>query len=48
MPDVAGHFRFGGSRGHAFVSGFLGKGRFRPTEGDPDSVTLWGVSCLGG
>ena len=32
-----------GSRGHAFVSGFVGKGRFRPTEGNPDNVTLWGL-----
>ena len=47
MPDVTGHFRFGGSRGHAFVSGFVGKGRFRPTEGEPDDVTLWG-SLLSG
>ncbi len=47
MPDVVGRFRFGGSRGHAFVSGFLGKGRFRPTEGDPDTVTLWGMNLSG-
>jgi hypothetical protein len=42
MPDVTGHLRFGGSGGHAFVSGFLGKARFRPTQGDLDTVTLWG------
>jgi hypothetical protein len=47
MPDVAGHFRFGGSRGHAFVSGFVGQARFRPTEGKPDSVTLWGAGLSG-
>ena len=47
MPDVTGHFRFGGSRGHAFVSGFVGKGRFRPTEGEPDDVTLWGALLSG-
>ena len=42
MPDVAGHFRFGGSGWHTFMSAFVGKGRFRPTEGEPDDVTLWG------
>ena len=47
MPDVVGQFRFGGSRGHAFVSGFVGKGRFRPTDGDSDNVTLWGVLLSG-
>ena len=47
MPDVVGRVRFGGSHGHAFVSGFLGKGRFRPTEGEPDNVTLWGMDLSG-
>ena len=47
MPDVTGHFRVGGSRGHAFVSAFVGKARFRPTGGEPDDVTLWG-SLLSG
>jgi hypothetical protein len=42
MPDVVGQVRFGGSRGHVFGSGFVGRGRFRPTEGEPDNVTLWG------
>lgn len=42
MPDLTGHFRFGGARWHGFASGFVGKGRFRPEEGDPDDVTLWG------
>jgi hypothetical protein len=41
-PDLTTSFRFGGARGHAFVSGFLGKGRYRPEEGDSDNVTLWG------
>ena len=39
--------RFEGSRGHAFVSGFLGRARFRPAEGEPDDVTLWGVLLSG-
>ena len=47
MPDVVGNFRLAGSRGHAFVSGFVGKGRFRPTDGNPDSVTLWGFDLSG-
>ncbi len=47
-PDLTTSIRFGGSRGHAFASLFLGKGRFRPTEGDPDNVTLWGPFCRGG
>ena len=47
MPDVVGQVRFGGSRGHVFGSGFVGKGRFRPTDGDPDNVTLWGVLLSG-
>ena len=46
-PDLTTSIRFGGSRGHAFASLFLGKGRFRPTEGHPDNVTLWG-SLLSG
>jgi outer membrane DcaP-like protein len=46
-PDLATRIRFRGARGHAFVSAFLGKGRYRPTEGDPDNVTLWG-SLLSG
>ena len=46
-PDLTTSIRFGGSRGHAYASAFLGKGRYRPTEGDPDNVTLWG-SLLSG
>lgn len=42
LPDVTGHFRFGGSRWHAFASAFVGRGRFRPEEGNTDDVTLWG------
>ena len=32
MPDVVGHFRFGGSRGHVFVSGFC-RQRALPADG---------------
>ena len=47
MPDLATHVRFGGSRGHAFASVFLGKARFRPVDGEPDDVTLWGMLLSG-
>jgi DcaP outer membrane protein len=47
MPDLTTNFRFTGSRGHVFVSGFLGKARFRPDVGAVDNVTLWG-SLLSG
>ena len=47
MPDLATRFRFEGSRGHVFVSGFLGRARFRPAQGDPDDVTLWGSNVSG-
>ena len=47
IPDLVTNFRFTGARGHVFASGFLGKARFRPTDGDPDDVTLWG-SLLSG
>ncbi len=46
-PDLTTRIRFGGSRGHAVASVFLGKGRYRPTEGDPDNVTLWGALLSG-
>ena len=44
MPDLATRFRFAGSRGHVFASAFLGRARFRPTQGEPDDVTLWGAN----
>jgi outer membrane DcaP-like protein len=47
MPDITTNVRFTGGRGHVFVSGFLGKARFRPEEGPTDNVTLWG-SLLSG
>jgi hypothetical protein len=47
MPDLTTNFRFTGSRGHVFVSGFLGRARFRPEVGPTDDVTLWG-SLLSG
>ena len=43
MPDVVTRFRFDfGKGGHVTTSAFLGAARFRPTTGDPDTVTLWG------
>jgi uncharacterized membrane protein len=47
MPDLTTNVRFMRARGHVFVSGFLGKGRFRPDAGRTDNVTLWG-SLLSG
>jgi hypothetical protein len=43
MPDVVSRFRFDMPRGHVTASAFVGAARFRPTEGDPDSVNLWGT-----
>lgn len=42
MPDLVTRFRFDVPRGHVTTSAFLGQARFRPTEGDPDTETLWG------
>jgi hypothetical protein len=47
MPDLATRVKFEGSRGHVFASAFLGRARFRPTDGEPDDVSLWG-SLLSG
>ena len=43
MPDVVTRFRFDIPGGHVTTSAFIGAARFRPTEGEPDSVTLWGA-----
>ena len=43
MPDLVTRFRFDVPRGHITTSAFVGAARFRPTEGDVDSVTLWGT-----
>ena len=43
MPDVVTRFRFDVPRGHVTTSAFIGAARFRPTNGEPDSVTLWGT-----
>lgn len=43
MPDVVTRFRFDIARGHVTTSAFMGAARFRPTGGEPDSVTLWGT-----
>ena len=42
MPDLVTNVRFTGARGHVFVSGFLGRARFRPADGETDDATLWG------
>jgi hypothetical protein len=47
MPDLVTRVRFERSRGHVFASAFLGRARFRPTDGEPDNVSLWG-SLLSG
>jgi hypothetical protein len=43
MPDLVTRLRFDVPRGHVTTSAFLGAARFRPTEGDTDTVTLWGT-----
>ena len=47
MPDLVTRVVFTGSRGHAFASAFLGRARFRPADGEPDDVTLWGMLLSG-
>jgi hypothetical protein len=42
MPDLVTRFRFDVPRGHVTTSAFVGQARFRPTEGEVDSETLWG------
>jgi hypothetical protein len=42
MPDVVTRFRFDVPRGHITTSAFVGQARFRPTESEVDSETLWG------
>jgi hypothetical protein len=43
MPDLVTRFRFDLGGGHVTTSAFVGAARFRPIEGDPDTVTLWGT-----
>jgi hypothetical protein len=43
MPDLVTRFRFDVPRGHVTTSAFLGQAKFRPDEGDSDTVTLWGT-----
>ena len=43
MPDLVTRFRFDLPGGHVTTSAFLGEARFRPAEGEADSVTLWGT-----
>jgi len=46
-PDLTARYRFDDRKRHFQVSGFLGGARFRPTTGDPDSATLWGLGLSG-
>ncbi|HEY6361920.1 MAG TPA: DcaP family trimeric outer membrane transporter, partial [Vicinamibacterales bacterium] len=43
MPDLVTRFRFDLPGGHVTTAAFLGEARFRPAEGEADSVTLWGT-----
>lgn len=42
MPDFVTRFRFDLPKGHVTTSAFVGAARFRPVEGDEDTVMLWG------
>ena len=42
-PDLVTRFRFDVAKGHISTSAFLGEARFRPTDGEADSVKLWGT-----
>jgi hypothetical protein len=46
-PDLTARYRFDDGKRHFQASGFLGGARFRPTTGDPDSTTLWGIGLSG-
>jgi hypothetical protein len=43
IPDIVTRFRFDMSAGHIQTAGFVGAARFRPLDGEPDTVTLWGA-----
>lgn len=43
LPDFTARFRFTHGRGHAQLSGFVGRTRFKPTGGEPVDVTIAGV-----
>jgi hypothetical protein len=43
MPDLVTRFRFDVPHGHLTTAAFLGAARFRPDDGDLDTVTLWGA-----
>jgi DcaP outer membrane protein len=47
MPDLVTRFRYDEEGGHILTSAFIGASRFRPTEGDVDTVTLWGFAVSG-
>jgi hypothetical protein len=47
MPDLVTRVKYEASRGHAFASAFFGRARFRPVDGEPDDVALWGMLLSG-
>jgi hypothetical protein len=47
FPDFTGRYRFDDGKRHFQFSGFLGGARFRPTTGEPDNATLWGLAASG-
>jgi hypothetical protein len=47
FPDLTGRYRFDDGKRHFQFSGFLGAARFRPTTGDADNATLYGLAVSG-
>jgi len=47
FPDLTGRYRFDDGKRHFQFSGFLGAARFRPTTGEADNATLYGLAASG-